>query len=279
MNVGSKSVAFNWTGANAERSGNVYYPATNQYGCTPWSTAEVANITGRIVLVDWKKPGDATFPCGSAVRANNATLAGAAGMIMADNVPYLDTAISGNATTPAMYTSSVVGDKLKSQLTAGVVSSIQVTLSGIVVGESFAPRRNDTLSTFSSRGPRRGSALKPDISAPGQSIWSVDRLTGNRGRSLNGTSMASPHMAGVMALLIEQHPDWSTEELKAVAMNTAGHDVPSASTRPARSTASAASGRVAWTCRRRWRASRSRTTRTAHARSACRSVPSRWPGH
>ena len=77
------------------------------------------------MLVDWKKPGDATFPCGSTARANNASAAGATGMIMADNVPYLDTAIAGNAITPAMYTSIIVGDKLKSQLTAGVVSSMK----------------------------------------------------------------------------------------------------------------------------------------------------------
>ena len=37
--------------------------------------------------------------------------------------------------------------------------------------------------------------------------------------------MASPHMAGVMALLRQTHPSWSVEELKALAMNTAGSDV------------------------------------------------------
>ena len=37
--------------------------------------------------------------------------------------------------------------------------------------------------------------------------------------------MASPHMAGVMALLKQTHPSWSVEELKALAMNTAGSDV------------------------------------------------------
>ena len=66
--IGSKSVNFNWTGANAERSGNLYYPATNQFGCAAWTGADAANIAGRIVLVDWKLGND-PFPCGSTVRA------------------------------------------------------------------------------------------------------------------------------------------------------------------------------------------------------------------
>ena len=224
--IGSKSQSFSWTGANQERTGNVYYPATNQFGCSPWTGADLANIAGRIVLVDWKIGND-PFPCGSAVRANNATAAGAAGIIMADSTTFLDTAIAGNATTPGMYTNVNVGNTLKSQLTAGVVNpALNATLSGIQVGESIDNARIDALSSFSSRGPRaRDTGLKPDISAPGQTIWSPDRLTGFRGRSLNGTSMASPHMAGVMALLKQEHPTWSVEQLKALAMNTAGSDI------------------------------------------------------
>ena len=223
--IGSKSVNFNWTGANAERSGNLYYPATNQFGCAAWTGADAANIAGRIVLVDWKLGND-PFPCGSTVRANNAALVGATGIIMADSTTFLDTSIGGNATVPGMYTNVNVGNTLKSQLTAGVVSGVNVTLSSLVVGESNDSARIDALSSFSSRGPRVGDVgLKPDITAPGHTIWSADRLTGFRGRSLNGTSMASPHMAGVMALLKQTHPTWSVEELKALAMNTAGSDV------------------------------------------------------
>src|SRR5262249_41237793 len=67
--------------------------------------------------------------------------------------------------------------------------------------------------------------LKPDISAPGVTVFSTGALTGTEGRSLSGTSMASPHVAGVMALLKQQHPLWTVEELKALVMNTAGHDI------------------------------------------------------
>ena len=224
--IGSKNTLFNWN-ATPERTGNVYYPsAANQFGCVAWTGADAANISGRIVLVDWKI-GTNPFPCGSGVRANNAAAAGAIGIIMADSTTFLDTAIGGNAAIPGMYTNVNVGNTLKSQLAAGVASdTVNVTLSGIQIGESNDNARIDALSSFSSRGPTaRSNGLKPDITAPGQTIWSPDRLTGFRGRSLNGTSMAAPHMAGVMALLKQAHPSWKVEQLKALAMNTAGSDI------------------------------------------------------
>ncbi len=83
-------------------------------------------------------------------------------------------------------------------------------------------RAADTIASFSSRGPRRGDAgLKPDVAAPGTSIVSAKTGTGSERVSSSGTSMAAPHVTGVMALLRQAHPDWSVEELKALAMNSA----------------------------------------------------------
>lgn len=229
LHGGSRSVNFNWTSPPASAplpmTADLYYPATNQYGCAAWTGADLAAIAGKVVLVDWKKPTDATFPCGSLARANNATAAGAKGILMADSVPYLDTAIAGNASIPGLYTTSTVGDALKGALAGGPVS---VTLSAEWNSQFrlITPGREDMLSGFSSRGPRgRGAALKPDIAAPGQGIFSTGARTGNQGASNQGTSMAAPHMAGTMALLKATHPDWSVEQLKALVMNTAGHDV------------------------------------------------------
>ncbi|MGL5002191.1 MAG: hypothetical protein ACRDAM_04565, partial [Casimicrobium sp.] len=50
-------------------------------------------------------------------------------------------------------------------------------------------------------------------------------VAGNTSLVLQGTSMAEPHAAGMMALLVERYPDRSSEEMKAIAMNTALHDV------------------------------------------------------
>lgn len=224
----SRSASFNWLSPPASSplplTADLYYPATNRFGCSAWTGADLTNIAGKIVLVDWKI-GNEAFPCGSAVRANNATAAGAKGVIMADSVPYLDTAIAGNAAIPAMYTTSTIGDMLKAALSPGPVS-ITFSAEWFNTTKIVTPGREDMLSGFSSRGPRsRGAALKPDIAAPGQGIFSVDNDTGNLGFSNQGTSMAAPHIAGVMALLKGAHPDWSVEELKALAMNTATHDL------------------------------------------------------
>jgi subtilisin family serine protease len=83
--------------------------------------------------------------------------------------------------------------------------------------------RADELAAFSSRGPRRGdSRLKPDLVAPGYAIPSTRVGSGDGAMFLSGTSMATPHVAGVAALLRKLHPDWSVAEIKALLMNTAG---------------------------------------------------------
>ena len=82
--------------------------------------------------------------------------AGATGIIMADSTTFLDTAIGGNATTPGMYTNVIVGNTLKSQLTAGVVNpALNVTLSGIVRSASRSTTRGSTRSRRSPRAARR----------------------------------------------------------------------------------------------------------------------------
>src|SRR5437867_4205333 len=76
-------------------------------------------------------------------------------------------------------------------------------------------------ASFTSGGPRTGdSGLKPDITAPGVSIISTAIGTGNQGAALSGTSMASPHVAGVAALTRQAHPTWRVADIKAAIVNT-----------------------------------------------------------
>ena len=88
------------------------------------------------------------------------------------------------------------------------------------------PAQVDELASDSARGGRRGNtAIKPDVSAPGETIYSASALTGDEGVTFSGTSMAAAHVAGAMALLRQLHPAWSVEQLKALLMNTANHDL------------------------------------------------------
>ncbi len=76
-------------------------------------------------------------------------------------------------------------------------------------------------ASFSSGGPRSGdSTLKPDITAPGVSIVSTQNGSGNGALTLSGTSMASPHVAGVAVLTRQAHPTWTVEDIKAAIVNT-----------------------------------------------------------
>jgi len=83
------------------------------------------------------------------------------------------------------------------------------------------PELIDRITGFSSRGPRLGDGLiKPQISAPGQNILSAGAGKGSEGIRMSGTSMAAPHMAGVMALMKQALPKASVSELNTRLMNS-----------------------------------------------------------
>ncbi|MBK9675334.1 MAG: S8 family serine peptidase [Betaproteobacteria bacterium] len=85
-------------------------------------------------------------------------------------------------------------------------------------------------ASFSSRGPLlagNGDVLKPDLIAPGQDILAAVAPPANNGRLYDlysGTSMSSPHVAGLAALLKDLHPNWSPMMIKSALM-TSAYDV------------------------------------------------------
>ncbi|XP_031259152.1 subtilisin-like protease SBT3.5 isoform X2 [Pistacia vera] len=86
---------------------------------------------------------------------------------------------------------------------------------------------------FSSRGPNSiaPAILKPDITAPGVNILAatspLHRLADNGYVLFSGTSMATPHVSGIVALVKALHPDWSPAAIKSALITTARRNGPS----------------------------------------------------
>jgi len=105
---------------------------------------------------------------------------------------------------------------------ADAVISVAASQTVIVPAGTGPVDSFETVAPFSARGPRRwDSALKPELTAPGFKIVSAGYGSGSNGTTLSGTSMAAPHVAGVMARLRQQHPTWTVAELKALVINSA----------------------------------------------------------
>ncbi len=171
-------------------------------------------VAGKIALVD---RGVNAF----ADKAAFALKAGAIGVVIANNNPT-DPIVAGGGSgvlsIPVVMIRQADGDLIKEALKAS--KKVDFTFSG-----SIKFQRNeviDTITDFSSRGPRsEDGIIKPEIVAPGQQIVSADTGTGSGVARLNGTSMASPHMAGVMALMKQKYPALTVTEHKHLLMSRA----------------------------------------------------------
>lgn len=166
-------------------------------------------IRGRIALID---RGMVSF----AEKVDRAFKAGAIAVIVANSVEGDPLGMSGDVAypIPSVMISLKAGTELKEKLSQGVV------IADLKSPQKVAkPEVVDTISPFSSRGPRSYDGLiKPEIAAPGTNIISAAMGSGDLGKPLSGTSMAGPHIAGVMALLKQKFPELNPIELKSVLL-------------------------------------------------------------
>ncbi|MGH4011170.1 MAG: S8 family peptidase [Pseudonocardiaceae bacterium] len=194
----------------------------NADGCQPYSGADAAAVAGKYVWLEWDDD-NATRRCGSKVRADHALAAKAAGVLLSSAVAQFAAGIAGNAGVPMFQFTGPDTAALRPAVAAG---TLRVRLAGKLRSSVHTddPRITDTPSEFSSRDVR-GPALKPDVAAPGDTIVSALTGSGSGLLAISGTSMASPHVAGIGALVRQAHPDWTVAEVKAAVVNTAGADV------------------------------------------------------
>ncbi|MEP7114892.1 MAG: S8 family serine peptidase, partial [Ilumatobacteraceae bacterium] len=153
--------------------------------------------------------------CDRVARAILGQAAGAVAVIMVNNGPGLPP-VEGPIPGVTIPFLGANGDN------AAAYANLTGLVATIATGPSVPNPGFSAPAGFSSFGPRRGDqAPKPDVIAPGVAILSAGVGTGNQGVRISGTSMASPHTAGIATLVRQAHPDWGPLEAKAAIQSTA----------------------------------------------------------
>jgi minor extracellular serine protease Vpr len=198
-------------------------PGVISLGCSP--AADGAPLPANTFIVV------ARGTCARVAKAIYGQQAGAAGVIMINNssgYPPFEGKITSNPDNGMPFTVTIpfLGVQGAANPSASAAAAQFVAADGGTLTEAATTLANPgylALASFSSAGPRSGdSALKPDVTAPGVSIASAGMGTGAEAIIESGTSMATPHTAGMAALVKQAHPDWQKVKYwNAAISNTA----------------------------------------------------------
>ena len=154
-------------------------------------------------------------------KGNNVLAGGAGGLVL---VNAREDGVSLNAdehVLPAVQIAYADGVLLKTWLSSG--SGHMATIAGTTA--VFDPTLADVMAKFSSRGPNSAmDVIKPDITGPGVDVLAAVQSTAPLDPPefglLSGTSMATPHLTGAVALLRKAHPSWTPDEVRSALMMT-----------------------------------------------------------
>ncbi len=216
----SSSAGWSFTGASITNSTRelplVDAAAGGDDLCTP-GKLDPAVVAGKIVLCRRGVVGR--------VDKSLAVLqAGGKGMILYENTDD-NNLFSDTHWVPTVHIDNTPGLAIKNYIASN--SNPTARIVGGKVGKwDVAP----SMTLFSSRGPNpvAPDIIKPDITAPGLQILAANSPTPDLGaypselfQAIAGTSMSSPHIAGIFALLKQAHPEWSPATAKSALMTTA----------------------------------------------------------
>jgi subtilisin family serine protease len=168
----------------------------------------LADPAGKVALIE-------RGACSFNEKATNALNAGATAAIVHNNGPGN---FNGTLGTPvaiaAVSISGEDGQFIRSQATPTMMTWTDQM-------DSFPSATGGLISGFSSYGLAPDLSLKPDIGAPGGSIYSTYVMEKADYATLGGTSMASPHTAGAAALLLQAHPKTPAQKVGRILQNSA----------------------------------------------------------
>ncbi|KAJ1664596.1 hypothetical protein EV178_003924, partial [Coemansia sp. RSA 1646] len=178
----------------------------NNEGCNSTST----DLAGKIALV---KRGTCTFT----EKALNAQEAGAVGIVIYNDVAgTLSPSVNSSVTIPAVIISRSDGIALES----GVLQGGSTMVAQKSAFGTFPADTGGMMSTFSSYGPTPELGIAPLVSAPGGNIWSTYPLKLGGFATLSGTSMATPFVSGVAALLKQAQPNLSSADIRDILVES-----------------------------------------------------------
>ena len=176
--------------------------------------AQIAAATGKVVMC--QRGGNARVDKGF-----NVVSGGAAGMILYNSVKQDQE--SDNHWLPTIHV-----DGPSTALLAFVNDPLHTNLKATWVQGTATATLADMMASFSSRGPT-GDWIKPDVTAPGVQVLAgmtpeptgiTNGPPGNLYQAIAGTSMSSPHAAGVSALVKAAHPSWTPAQIKSALMTS-----------------------------------------------------------
>ncbi len=181
------------------------------------SALPAGTLNGKIALVS---RGTCTFD----TKISNAKAAGAIAVIVVNNIPG-DPSAMGSSLAPADSLPAVMAPLSATE----DLMAKDDQLVTIVADPAYTRSGNDAiLANFSSRGPVDVSyRIKPDVVAPGVNVLSsipmsfCDNTAEGCWAFFSGTSMSSPHLAGMSAVVLDAHPAWQAWQVRSAIVNTA----------------------------------------------------------